>query len=123
MISAWRASTNPRLLGNLLLHYVTPVMAVADWLLLDRDRPARWTAPVAWLAFPVSYGIFIVLRARTLPEGMTRRYVYPYLNLDRIGWDGFALVGGALLASFAVAGYALVWLYRLVAAYRSGRHG
>src|SRR5690606_36706236 len=105
------------------LHYVTPVKQVADWLLLDRDRPDRWTDQDAWLAFPVSYGIFNVLRALTLPEGMTRRYVYHYLILSRIGWDGFALVGGALLASFAVAGYALVWLHRLVAAYRSGRHG
>ncbi|MFC5820584.1 Pr6Pr family membrane protein [Nonomuraea harbinensis] len=114
---------NPRLMGNLLLHYVTPVMAVADWLAFDRDRPARWAAPVAWLAFPVAYGIFVLLRAPWLPEGTARRYVYPYLNVDRIGWDGFALIAGALLAAIAVAGYALVWLHRMVGAYRSGTHG
>ncbi|MET8000952.1 Pr6Pr family membrane protein [Nonomuraea glycinis] len=114
---------SPAQLGNLLLHYVTPVMALADWVTCDREHRAPWAAPLAWIAFPLAYGIFVLLRAPFLPEGMPRRYVYPYLNVDRIGWDGFALMGGALLVACAVLGYFLLGLHRLAGAYRSAPGG
>ncbi|MEU6786948.1 Pr6Pr family membrane protein [Nonomuraea angiospora] len=58
-------------LGNFLLHYVTPVMALVDWAAFDRSRPAHWAAPFAWLSYPLLYGAFVLLTAPNLP----RRYV------------------------------------------------
>jgi hypothetical protein len=98
-------------LGNFLLHYVTPVMAVVDWLAFDRSSRARWAAPFAWLAYPLAYGAFVLLAAPALP----RRYVYPFLNVERLGWSGVALMAGAVLAGFVVLGYALLGLHRLTA--------
>lgn len=40
-------------LGNFLLHYVTPVMALIDWAALGRSRRVRWPAPFAWLGYPL----------------------------------------------------------------------
>ncbi|MBT2235107.1 Pr6Pr family membrane protein [Nonomuraea sp. NEAU-A123] len=104
-----------RQIGNFLLHYVTPVMALTDWLAFDRDRRPRWADPLIWLAFPLVYGAFVLLRAPTLPVTMSRRYVYPFLDVDRLGWSGFTLAGLALAGTFVAMGYLLVGLHRFAA--------
>ncbi|NUW46591.1 Pr6Pr family membrane protein [Nonomuraea rhodomycinica] len=103
----------PRGMGNLLLHYVTPLMAVTDWLVWDRDRRPSWAAPLGWLAFPLVYAAFVLVRAPSLPPGTRRRYVYPFLDVGRLGWDGFAVAAAVLAACFVVTGYALLVLHRL----------
>ncbi|MFB4268398.1 Pr6Pr family membrane protein [Nonomuraea sp. GTA35] len=97
--------------GNFLLHYVTPLMAVADWAAFDRGRQARWAAPFAWLGYPLLYGAFVLLAAPHLP----RRYVYPFLNVERLGWPTVASAAAGVLVAFVVLGYALVGLRRLTA--------
>ncbi|UBU18953.1 Pr6Pr family membrane protein [Nonomuraea gerenzanensis] len=95
--------------GNFLLHYVTPLMAVTDWIAFDRGSRARWAAPFAWLGYPLLYGAFVLLAAPNLP----RRYVYPFLNVERLGWPTVASVAAGVLAAFVVLGYALLGLRRL----------
>ncbi|AQZ63708.1 Integral membrane protein [[Actinomadura] parvosata subsp. kistnae] len=97
--------------GNFLLHYVTPVMALVDWAVFDRSRRPRWAAPFAWLGFPLLYGAFVLLAAPNLP----RRYVYPFLNVERLGWPMVAGAAVGVLAAFVVLGYALLGLHRLTA--------
>ncbi|MFI9838223.1 Pr6Pr family membrane protein [Nonomuraea sp. NPDC051941] len=96
-------------LGNFLLHYVTPVMALVDWAAFDRSRRVRWAAPFAWLGYPLLYGAFVLLAAPNLP----RRYVYPFLNVERLGWPTVASLAAAALAAFVVLGYVLFGVHRL----------
>ncbi|MEU6721416.1 Pr6Pr family membrane protein [Nonomuraea sp. NPDC046802] len=96
-------------LGNFLLHYVTPVMALVDWAAFDRSRPVRRAAPFAWLGYPLLYGAFVLLAAPHLP----RRYVYPFLNVERLGWPMVASLAIAALAAFVLLGYALLGIHRL----------
>ncbi|MBB5961364.1 Pr6Pr family membrane protein [Planomonospora venezuelensis] len=102
-------------MGNLLLHYVTPVMAVADWLLFDRALRPAWTVPLTWLAYPGLYLVFALIRGALLDPGTERRYPYPFLDVDRLGYDGVALQAVVLTAFFAALGYGLVALHRLAA--------
>ncbi|GAA3705697.1 Pr6Pr family membrane protein [Nonomuraea antimicrobica] len=97
--------------GNFLLHYVTPVMALVDWATFDRSRRVRWAAPFAWLGYPLLYGGFVLIAAPNLP----RRYVYPFLDVERLGWPTVAAVAVAALAAFVVLGYALLGVHRLTA--------
>jgi hypothetical protein len=97
-----------RELGSLLLHYVTPVMALADWLLLDRGARPAWNDPLKWLAYPLAYAVFVLGRGALLDPGTPRRYPYPFLDVDRLGYDGVALQTVILAVVFAVLGYALV---------------
>ncbi|TDE32837.1 hypothetical protein E1295_38930 [Nonomuraea mesophila] len=98
-------------LGNFLLHYVMPAMALADWAAFDRSRRVRWAAPFAWLGYPLLYGAFVFIAGPDLP----RRYVYPFLNVDRLGWPAVASASLAALAAFVVLGYALLGIHRLTA--------
>ncbi|GGS94060.1 hypothetical protein GCM10010156_60420 [Planobispora rosea] len=100
-------------MGNLLLHYVTPIMAIADWLVFDRTLRPAWTVPLLWLAYPAFYLVFALTRGALLDPGTERRYPYPFLNVDRLGYDGVALQAVLLTAFFAALGYVLVALHRL----------
>ncbi|GES11226.1 Pr6Pr family membrane protein [Acrocarpospora macrocephala] len=102
-------------LGNFLLHYVTPVMAVIDWLVFDRIAPRpRWVAALLWLVYPVAYMVFALVRGVLLPAGAWKRYPYPFLDVDRFGYGGVALMALALAVCFALLGCGLIALHRLV---------
>ena len=42
---------------NVLLHTVTPLLALLDWLLVGVERP-RWRWAAAWLTYPLAYLVF-----------------------------------------------------------------
>ncbi|MER5627386.1 Pr6Pr family membrane protein [Streptosporangium sp. NPDC002544] len=102
-------------LGNFLLHYVTPVMAVIDWLFFDRiaSRP-KWTAALRWLVYPMAYLTFALVRGALLPPDAWKRYPYPFLDVGRFGYGGVALMALALAVCFVLLGYGLIALHRLV---------
>jgi len=102
-------------LGNFLLHYVTPIMAVTDWLFFDRAAPRpKWAAAPVWLAYPAAYLVFALVRGALLPQYAWKRYPYPFLDVDRFGYGGVSLVAVALAACFVLLGYGLIALHRLV---------
>lgn len=102
-------------LGNFLLHYVTPVMAVIDWLFFDRAAPRpTWAAALRWLIYPMAYLAFALVRGALLPPGAWKRYPYPFLDVDRFGYGGVALMALALAVCFVLLGYGLIALRRLV---------
>lgn len=102
-------------LGNFLLHYVTPVMAVIDWLVFDRSaRRPRWAAAPVWLAYPTAYLVFALVRGALLPPQAWKRYPYPFLDVVRFGYGGVALMVVVVAVSFVLLGYGLIALHRLV---------
>ncbi len=86
---------------NTVLHYVMPVVLLADWLL---DRP---TAPIAfrraliWLVYPIAYLAYTLIRGPIVDW-----YPYPFLNADEKGYGSIAVTSVAI-AGFAVA---LTWV-------------
>lgn len=101
-------------LGNFLLHYVTPVMAVIDWLVFDRTAPRpRWAAAAAWLAYPAAYLVFALVRGALLPPQAWKRYPYPFLNVDTLGYGGVSLMAVALAVCFGLLGCGLIALHHL----------
>ena len=85
--------------GNLCVHYLTPLLVVAQWLTL-----------------PLAYFAFAMLRGRSgKPIGHTHLvYPYPFLDLPRLGWRKFAGSVMGMLLSFFLLGYGMMWLGRLV---------
>ena len=83
--------------GNLCVHYLTPLLVVAQWL-------------------PLAYFAFAMLRGRSgKPIGHTHLvYPYPFLDLPRLGWRKFTGYVTGMLLSFFLLGYGMMWLGRLV---------
>ena len=98
--------------GNLLVHTVTPMLMVGEWLAFRKERPLRWYHPVIWLGFPVVYFAVTVLIAKLgilLPNSDTP-YPYPFLDVWKLGWTVVLRNVVVMGAGFLVIGYLLVGL-------------
>lgn len=102
--------------GNALVHYVTPLLTLVQWLLwADKESLTVWSA-AAWLVIPLVYFIYAMLRARTgRPIGNTHYvYPYPFLNYPQLGarkfWQGI----GVLNLLFLALGLVLVGIGKLM---------
>lgn len=102
---------------NCLYHLILPVMFFVDWLVFYRRGTVKWLYPLAALAIPVVYVIYILARAAVVnAAGRTLAIAYPYffLNVERLGWSGFGLWMATLLIGLIVLGYGLYTLDRLL---------
>ncbi|WP_199561879.1 Pr6Pr family membrane protein [Micromonospora deserti] len=88
--------------GNQFLHTVVPLLAVADWALFDRRGRLRPRYAAWWLAFPLGYLGFALVRGLVV-----ERYPYPFLDVGELGYDGV----GVSAVCFAVAFWLLGLLF------------
>jgi hypothetical protein len=93
-------------LSHPVLHTVTPIAAVLDWLLLTSPGRLHLRQASTWLLYPMAYLAFCLTRGELLLPGTPDRYLYPFLD---VGQDGFKRVlGNALLLGLSF--YALAVL-------------
>ncbi len=90
--------------ANILLHIVVPVLAVLDWLLVERSqRHVRWWQPLVWLIYPAVY----VVLALVVLNKAGRRAPYYFLDPESVGML-VVVANIGLLAVFVLAlGYGL----------------
>lgn len=104
-------------LGNVLVHMLTPVLVLVDWLAFGDQQALRWWSPLTWTALPLAYLVFAAIRAEVGPpiQGVGR-YPYPFLNVDALGWGRVALTVAELVAVFVVVAWVAMAIGRLVQA-------
>ncbi|WP_055492090.1 Pr6Pr family membrane protein [Streptomyces sp. TP-A0356] len=101
------APTGWAALANQVLHTVTPAAAVLDWLLLTSPAaPLRLRHARKWLLYPMAYLAFSLVRGALIPPGREGRYLYPFLEVDRLGYK--SVLGNALLLGLTFFGLALL---------------
>ena len=98
------------------LHYVTPVIYTAWWLIAGRDGTSRWRSPFLWLVWPLTYLAYALARAPIAGE-----VPYPFLDYMQNGWQQVAGAIGGLLILFIGLGLAVVALDRWLPSAPSGR--
>lgn len=98
--------------GNICVHYLTPLLVVAQWLLWADKTGLNLLCAVWWLILPLGYTIFALLRATGgKPIGHTKLlYPYPFMDLPSLGWGKFLRNVAVLLVLFFLLGCALVGL-------------
>lgn len=94
---------------NVVVHKVTPLVFVADWL-IDPPRPApRFPRALVWLVFPVLYLGYTLARGAVVDW-----YPYPFLDPRGQGYAkvavGCVLVAAAMLAVSALLCWVGAWL-------------
>ena len=108
--------------GSLIFHVVLPVMYIADWFLFYERKKAKWYYPIASIAFPLVYVIFLLIQAVVLKFNSailipttTTPLIYPYffVNLDTQGVSGVLMWIGILSVAFVVVGYLFFGLDKL----------
>jgi hypothetical protein len=100
--------------GSLIFHVVLPIMYIADWFLFYERKRAKWYYPIASIAFPLVYVIFLLIQAVILKfdssisiPTTTTPLIYPYffVNLDTQGVSGVLMWIGILSVAFVIVGY------------------
>ena len=100
--------------GSLIFHVVLPIMYIADWFLFYERKKCKWYYPIASIAFPLAYAIFLLIQAiilnfdtSILIPTTTTPLIYPYffVNLDTQGVPGVLMWIGILAVVFAAVGY------------------
>ena len=108
--------------NSLCFHVVLPVMYIADWFLFYERKKAKWYYPIASIAFPLIYVIFLLIQAIILKfdtsiliPTTTTPLIYPYffVNLDTQGAFGVLMWIGILAVAFIAVGYLFYGLDRL----------
>jgi hypothetical protein len=108
--------------GSLVFHVVLPIMYIADWFLFYERKKVKWYYPVASIAFPLVYAIFLLIQAIVLKfdssiliPTTTTPLIYPYffVNLDTQGVGGVLMWIGTLSAAFIAVGYLFFGLDKL----------
>ena len=97
-------------LANQLLHTVTPIGAVLDWLLFDEKGRYDWRAPFRWVLLPDAYFVLVTLYG-FLSGGRFHdgsRFPYFFIDFDQQGVGGVLLYVLALNVGFLALGYAFV---------------
>lgn len=86
---------------NIALHYLIPVLLVADWIFLSVKHPVSFRHALLWLGYPALYMLYSFTRG-----AITGWYPYPFLNPITTGWPNVVAI--CLIISIAATG--LVWL-------------
>ena len=109
-------------IGSLCFHVVLPVMYIADWFLFYERKKAKWFYPIASIAFPLVYVIFLLVQAVILkfdssiliPNSQTP-LIYPYffVNLEKQGVPGVLMWICILAVAFSAVGFIFFGLDKL----------
>ena len=119
-------------IGSLCFHVVLPILYIADWFLFNERKKCKWYYPVASIAFPIAYMIFLLVQATILKfdssiliPTTTTPLIYPYffVNLDTQGVPGVLMWVGILSAAFIAVGFAFFGLDRLIKSKKQSCNG
>ncbi|WP_165945852.1 Pr6Pr family membrane protein [Micromonospora sp. KC606] len=97
----------PEALGNQFLHTVVPLLAIADWALFDPRGRLRVRYAIWWLAFPLAYLGFALVRGL-----IVAKYPYPFIDAGQLGYDGVAISTVFFAVVFWLLGLLLVGVDR-----------
>lgn len=84
------------------LHTILPALMLWFWLMETSRHEPREGQPLTWLIWPATYAVYAMVRG-----ALSGRYIYPFLNIDRLGLVAVAVNMAGLLLAFAVLAYAL----------------
>jgi hypothetical protein len=107
----------PFTLTDDLIHIVTPILTVADWLLFVPKGSFRWFDPPLWALLPYAYLAFaFVYGAAGGTFGGGTSYPYPFMEVDRLGIGGVAAWLVALTVALEVVAFVYVGIDRMLGA-------
>jgi hypothetical protein len=91
---------------NTVLHYIMPLVVVADWLILPPKSRLTFGRAAYSLVYPLVYLVYVLIRG-----AIVGFYPYPFLNPAQVGGYGVvALYCVAIFVTFLIVGGILLYL-------------
>ena len=83
---------------NFVVHYLIPIVLVADWIIDPPRHRLGVTTALAWLAYPLAWFAYTLVRGSA-----TDWYPYPFVDVSRHGYGGVLPRALVFLLAFAMA--------------------
>ncbi|WP_219222645.1 Pr6Pr family membrane protein [Pedobacter antarcticus] len=93
-----------------LLHTFIPILFVVYWVIFAPKSAWKWSGAFRWLIYPFVYLIFILVRG-----AFSGFYPYPFIDVDKIGYNNVLLNSFYLLIVFLVLSLTLILIGKLIA--------
>ncbi|HUZ95265.1 MAG TPA: Pr6Pr family membrane protein [Edaphobacter sp.] len=92
---------------NFVLHYLTPVAMVLDWLIQPPKAKLVPRHIWFWVIYPIAYLVYSLLRG-----AFTNWYPYWFIDPGKSpgGWTGVAVHSAAITIAFLAVSFVLLWL-------------
>lgn len=90
-------------------HTFVPLLTGLWWVFLAPKPTFRWSDVPLWVAWPMIYCGYILIRA-----SFSGFYPYPFLNVPEIGWNGLLVSIAGLVLAFAIIGLVMTVLGHFV---------
>ena len=76
-----------RRVSNVFVHYLVPLLTVAEWVLTAEKSALTAADALWWLVIPLAYVVFIILRARTgkIIENTGSLWPYGFIDREKLG--------------------------------------
>lgn len=94
--------------SNIVLHYITPIIFIVDWVLTETEAKYKWKYLLYWLIYLLGYISFAIILGT-----FTGDYLYPFLNPGFLGSTIFALMLGILAGGYIFLGSSYIGINKL----------
>jgi len=86
LLSPFYRPTGFAAFSNLILHYITPIAFIVDWVLTETKKRYQWSYLWYWIVYPIGYLVFAFIHGT-----FTGSYLYYFLDISQLGILGYVL--------------------------------
>ena len=91
-MDALRSNINNKVIANFLVHTLSPILVIFDYILFDEKGHFKIFYPIIWLFEPLNYIIYVYtyssLGGTFYSIGGSRKFAYFFLDYTKLGYDG-----------------------------------
>lgn len=107
LLSPFYQPTGFAAFSNLVLHYITPIAFIVDWVLTETKVRYKWNYLSYWILYPACYIIFVIIHGT-----FTGSYLYYFLDINALGIVVFVIFIPILIALGISLGCLYIWINR-----------
>ena len=107
LLSPFYQPTGWAAFSNLVIHYITPIAFIVDWVLTETKVRYEWNYLPYWITYPLCYIIFAVIHGT-----ITGNYIYYFLDINALGILVFAMFVSILVGFGIALGSLYIWINR-----------
>ena len=107
LLSPFYQPTGWAAFSNLVLHYITPIAFIVDWVLTETKLRYKWKYLLYWILYPIGYLVFVFIRGM-----FTGNYIYYFLDINALGIFGYVVFVSILIAVGLVLGSVYIAINR-----------
>ena len=113
--STWDPQGMQKLVDE-LLHSCIPVLFIIFWLIFAPIEELQWKNAFPWLIYPIVYMIYAIVHGV-----ITKFYPYPFVDVNKLGYNKALLNAGAVLLVIFLLSLALIATAKLMKKFDDGK--